>query len=180
VRQHKKQATKLQQQGFSFVEMILACGVLMVGIVSVVQLVPASLKNSVNNRMDTMATAVAQRELDQMLSQPLNGPASFRDADGHIVNLGGAATAGANVVMDGGSAAIDFSADISTVPDGFSALYIDRPGQPDSTTFELRWAVFTEVSGTTVISRRIIVGCRRANSNTGVFPVSLDSSVQRF
>jgi hypothetical protein len=179
VQQRKQAATNLQQQGFSFVEMIMACGVLMVGIVSVVQLVPASLKTSVNNRLDTMATAVAQRELDQMLSQPFTRN-SFTDADGHSVNLGGPGEAGANAIMDGQSAAIDFSADISTVPNGFSALYIDRPADPDATTFELRWRVFTEVSGTTVISRRIIVGCRRFNSNTGVFPVSLDSSVQRF
>jgi hypothetical protein len=160
--------------------MIIACGVLMVGIVSVVQLVPASLKTSVNNRLDTMATAVAQRELDQMLSQPLT-VTFFKDPNfNNLINFGGAGAAGANVIMDGPSAAIDFSADISTVPDGFSTLYVDRPGDPDATTFELRWAVFTEVSGTTVISRRIIVGCRRFNSNTGVFPVSLDSSVQKF
>jgi len=160
-------------------EMILASAVLMVGIISVVQLVPASLKTSMNNRLDTMATAIAQRELDQMLSEPLNRN-SFTDADGHSVSLGGAGAPGANVVMDGQSAAIDFSSDISTVPDGFSALYIDRPGEPNATTFELRWAVFSEVNGGTVISRRIIVGCRRANSNTGVFPVTLDSSVQKF
>src|SRR5260370_34885917 len=60
-----------RQRGFSILEMVLASAILMVGIVSVLQLVPASLQSSVGNRMDTMATAVAQRELDQMLSQPL-------------------------------------------------------------------------------------------------------------
>jgi hypothetical protein len=159
--------------------MVLACAVLMVGIVSVVQLVPASLKNSVNNRLDTLATAIAQRELDQMLAQPLNGPPSFTDKDLHSVSLGGPGAPGANVVMDGQSAAIDFSSDVSSVPAGFSALYVDIK-DPSRTMFELRWAVYSEVNGGTVVSRRIIVGCRRANSNTGVFPVTLDSSVQKF
>jgi type II secretory pathway pseudopilin PulG len=180
VRERKRSADVAQQAGFTLLEMILACAVLMVGIVAVVQLVPASLKNSVNNRLDTMATAIAQRELDQMLSQPLNGPPTFQDTDRHTVSLGGVGAPGANVIMDGQSAVIDFSSDISSVPAGFSALYVDRPGDPNATTFELRWAVFSQMNGARVISRRIIVGCRRANSNTGVFPVTLDSSVQKF
>src|ERR1700675_681448 len=157
--------------------MILASAVLMVGIISVVQLVPASLRTSVNNRLDTMATGVAQRELDQMLSQPL-AVTAFVDADNNPVSLGGAGAPGAKPLMDGPSATIDFSADVSTVPAGFSALYVDL-NRPHRTTFELRWAVCSETSGAKVIGRRIIIGCRRTNSNTGVFPVTLDS-VQKF
>jgi type II secretory pathway pseudopilin PulG len=167
-----------QQTGFTLLEMMLACGVLMVGVISVVQLVPASLKTSVNNRLDTMATAVAQRELDQMLSQPLTVTV-FTDSDGHSITLDGPGAPGANVVMDGPSAAIDFSSAPSSVPDGFSTFYVD-PNDPSGTAFELRWAVYSEVSGGTVVSRRIIVGCRRANSNAGVFPVTLDGSVEKF
>jgi type II secretory pathway pseudopilin PulG len=178
VPQRKNAGTGLHQRGFSLLEMIIACGVLMVGIVSVVQLVPASLKTSMNNRLDTIATAIAQRELDQMLSQPLT-VTTFQDVDGHTVNLGGAGASGARVIMDGQSAAIDFASDISSVPDGFSTFYFD-PADPSATTFELRWAVYADMHGSTVISRRIIVGCRRANSSNGVFPVTLDSSVQKF
>lgn len=157
---------------------MLACSVLMIGVVSVVQLVPASLKTSVDNRLDTMATVVAQRELDQMLTQPLSAT-SFSDADGHTVSLGGAGAPGANVVMNGQSATIDFSSPVSSVPAGFSAIYVDL-NDPNLTSFELRWAVFSEMNGGTVVSRRIIIGCRRANSNTTVFPVTLDSSVEKF
>jgi prepilin-type N-terminal cleavage/methylation domain-containing protein len=170
-------ATEVQQAGFTLIEMMLACAVLMVGIVSVVQLVPASLKTSVNNRLDTMATVVAQRELDQMLSQSLTAT-TFVDLDGHTVNLSGAGAPGASVLMDGQSAMIDFSADVSSVPDGFSTFYVDL-NDPNRTSFELRWAVFSETNGAKVLGRRIIVGCRRTNSNTGVFPVTLDS-LQKF
>lgn len=171
-------AKEVRQRGFSLLEMIIASGILLFGIVSVVQLVPASLKNNINNRLDTLATAIAQRELDQMLNQPLTA-SSFTDTDGHVVKLSGPGSPGANVVMEGTAAAIDFSSDISSVPAGFSAIYIDL-NDPSRTSFELRWAVYSQTSGATVISRRILVGCRRANSNTGVFPVTLDSSVQRF
>src|ERR1700736_3221952 len=87
-----------KQNGFSILEMILASAILMVGIVSVVQLVPASLKSSVGNRMDTMATVVCQRELDQMLSQPLNVNA-FLDMNNQAISLGGAGSPGASVLM---------------------------------------------------------------------------------
>src|ERR1700682_1924164 len=70
-----------KQDGFSVLEMIAASAILMVGIVSVVQLVPASLRNSVGHGMDTMATVIAQRELDQILSQPLTAN-TFQDRDG--------------------------------------------------------------------------------------------------
>ena len=170
----------VRQSGFSILEMVLASAILMVGILSVVQLVPVSLQLNANNRMDTMATAIAQRELDQMLTQPLtvNG---FADKDGSAANftvsLGGAGSPGASVLMDGQSAIIDFSPGAGTPPDGFyNPVYTDTSGA----TFELRWAVFPEMNNGTVVSRRIIIGCKRTNSNQTVFPVTLDSWVQKF
>ena len=165
-----------KQNGFSVLEMILASSILMVGIVSVVQLVPASLKSSVGNRLDTMATVVCQRELDQMLSQPLNVN-SFQD-QGQTISLGGVGSPGASVLMSGQSVVIDFSP--GTIPPaGFSAtMYAD----PTSASFELRWAVFPQLNNGVVVGRRIVIGCRRANSAGDqqlLLPVTLDSSVQK-
>jgi type II secretory pathway pseudopilin PulG len=174
---------KSRQRGFSVLEMIMASAILMVGIVSVMQLVPASLRGSLDNRMDTLATVIAQRELDQMLGQPLSNP-SFTDNDGHLVNMGGAGAPGAAVAMNGQSVVIDFTA--ATPPTGFYiAPYVD-PNDPNGPQngqkFELRWAVFSQVNNGTVISKRIIIGCRRMQS-TGdgqlVLPVTLDTLVQK-
>jgi hypothetical protein len=169
------------QDGFSVLEMIVASAILMVGIVSVVQLVPASLKNSVGNRMDTMATVVAQRELDQMLSRPLNLPPTFLDKDGNFVSLDGTSGSGAAVVMSGQSAIIDFSA--STPPAGFYIpSYVDS-NDLTGPSFELRWAVFPQVNNIgTVVGKRIIIGCRRNQNVIGgqlFLPVTLDSSIQK-
>src|SRR5260370_19069097 len=166
-----------RQRGFSILEMVLASAILMVGIVSVVQLVPASLQSSVGNRMDTMATAVAQRELDQMLSQPVNlTPPSFTDRDGNIISLG---SPGASVLMSGQSVVVDFSPS-AVPPAGFSTTYKD-PNDPNAPSFELRWAVFPVVnSNGTVVSRGIIIGCRRVQGGGNsqlLLPVTLDSSV---
>ena len=167
-----------EQNGFSILEMILATAILMVGIVSVVQLVPASLKSSVGNRLDTMATVVCQRELDQMLSQPLSA-SSFQD-QGQTISLAGAGSPGASVLMSGQSVVVDFSPG-ATPPAGFSATMLADPNNLNSPSFELRWAVFPLTNGA-VAGRRIVIGCRRANSGGDqqlLLPVTLDSSVQK-
>jgi len=164
--------------GFSVLEMILASAVLMVGVISVVQLVPASLNSSIGNRLDTVATVVAQRELDQMLSQPLNVN-TFVDNDGQTVRLGGAGAPGAPVAMNGGYATIQFAA--SLPPTGFYKSYTDL-NDPTGPSFDLRWAVFPQVSNGVVVGRRIIIGCRRTNDGGNqqlLLPVILDSSVQK-
>ena len=168
-----------KQSGFSVLEMILASAILMVGIVSVVQLVPASLNSSVGNRLDTMATVVCQRELDQMLSQPLSVN-SFQD-EGQTISLGGAGSPGASVLMSGQSVVIDFSLG-ATPPAGFSGTMHADPNDLTSASFELRWAVFPQLSNGAVVGRRIVIGCRRANGGGNqqlLLPVTLDSSVQK-
>ena len=166
----------MPSEGFSILEMLIASAILMVGIISVVQLVPASLQTNVNNRLDTMATVIAQRELDQILSQPLTVDA-FVDKDNNVVSLGGAGSPGAPLIMDGQTVKIDFTLDPVA---GFSIPNYVDPNDPTGATFELRWAVIPETSGGLVISRRIVIGCRRTNSTQLQFPVSLDSWVQKF
>lgn len=169
------------EEGFSLLEMIIACAILMVGILSVVQLVPVSLRSNLRNRMDTMATVIAQRELDQMLAHvqscPPQGPCSFTDNDGNSISLGGAGSTGAPVVMQGATAVIDFSAGPVS---GFNIpTYQDR-NDPTGSTFELRWAVFVvNNNNNSVVGWRIILGCRQTNTSQPMLPVSLDTSVQR-
>ena len=157
--------------------MLLASVIMMVGIISVAQLVPASLQLNASNRLDTMATVIAQRELDQMLSQPLN-VTNFTDTDGRLISLGGAGSPGAPVVMDpqGKTVQIDFTANPVA---GFSIpQYID-PNDPSRATFEVRWAVIPQMNGGKTISKRIIIGCRQTNASQPLLPVNLDSSVQK-
>jgi hypothetical protein len=169
------------QAGFSILELILASAILMVGIISVVQLVPASLQLNANNRFDTMATVIAQRELDQMLNQPLTVD-SFVDKKGNEISLGDAnasgasGASGASPFMDGQTAVIDFSPGSGTPPQGY---YLDLSDYPGGPTFELRWAVISEVNSGKVISRRIIIGCKRTNSSQPTFPVTLDTWIEK-
>ena len=173
----KFRAARGRQAGLSFLEMVVASAILMVGIVSVVQLVPASVQSSSRNRYDTMATVIAQRELDQILAQPLSYTA-FNDADGFTVDLGGAGTAGAPITMYGPQTVIDFSVPASSIPDGYIKSPYTDPNDP-SAIFEIRWAVITRTNNGTITGKRFIIGCRQTNATTPMFPVNLDTSLQR-
>jgi prepilin-type N-terminal cleavage/methylation domain-containing protein len=172
------------ENGFSLLEMIIATAILLVGSLSVVQLVPASLKSNLYNRMDTMATTVAQQELDQMLLQPLAlSPAySFADAAGNTISLGDPSkpgvVVGSPVIMQGALATIDFSANPVS---GYNIQNYKDDKDPTGAIFELRWAVITAITTPTngaIVSRRIIIGCRQTNAAQPMLPVNLDSSVQ--
>lgn len=157
------------ERGFSILEMIIASAIMMVGIISVMQLVPVSLQLNSTNRLDTLATVIAQRELDQMLSQPLSVNA-FTDKAGYTISLGGAGSPGAPVVMQGQTPQIDFTA---APVAGFSIpKYVD-PNDPTRASFELRWAVIPSPGN--LVSKRIIIGCRRTNGNQASLPVNLDT-----
>lgn len=166
-----------RQRGFSILEMVLASAILMVGIISVVQLVPASLQLNSNNRLDTLATVIAQRELDQMLRQPLSVN-SFTDTDGRTISLGGANSPGAPIVQDpqSGMEQINFGA---SPIDGFS---IEPYADPSGANFDCRWAVIPQAlpsNPAKIVSRRIIIGCRQTNASQLMLPATLDTLVQR-
>src|SRR6266851_48669 len=78
---------RVGQEGFSILEMLLATVILLVGLIAIAQLVPASILLNQRNRTDSAALVFAQRELDQMLDQPLSVN-SFTDALGNPCQLG--------------------------------------------------------------------------------------------
>ena len=100
-----------KQRGFTFIELAIAVVILLFGIVAVVQLVPAALTSNNANRQDTMSTVIAQRELEQILLQPLSA-SSFTDSDGNTINLGSLTSSGTvtGSPLISNTAAIDFTA----------------------------------------------------------------------
>src|ERR1700723_652521 len=78
------------QRGFTIVEVLMAIVILLVGIVAVAQLVPASIGSNSVNRNDSSALVFAQRQMDQFLSQPLINSTYSETIDGQtfLCNLG--------------------------------------------------------------------------------------------
>ncbi|MGB4785085.1 MAG: prepilin-type N-terminal cleavage/methylation domain-containing protein, partial [Candidatus Acidiferrum sp.] len=134
------------ERGFSILEMMLATVILLVGLVAIAQLVPASILMNYRNRNDSSALVFAQRELDVVLDQKLSSN-SFTDPNGvycpiaSTCNLGDPAQPnqllGSPVVVINNQTLIDFGAGLQT---GYNFTYQDF-NDPTGTTYDIRWAV---------------------------------------
>jgi len=172
-----------RQQGFSLLEMLFATVILLVGLVSVAQLVPASILLNYSNRMDSSALVFAQRELDQMLDEPLISP-SFVDNIGNFCQLGNPATPntrqGSNVVFINNQTRIDFG---SPPVGGYSFTYQDltdpNGATPRGITYDVRWAVIIMGNGSTAASKRFILGVRQIGGSGFFLPITLDTMVTK-
>jgi prepilin-type N-terminal cleavage/methylation domain-containing protein len=166
--------------GFTLLEMMCATVIMLTAMFAVAQLVPASVLLNSRNRSDSSALVFAQRELDQMLEQPLGLP-SFQDAQGTTCNLGDPtnpnAVVGNAVVVINNLATIDFSG--VPIP-GYSFSFLD-PTSANGATLDVRWAVITSVNAGTgiVTGKRFILGVRQQGGNGYFLPITLDSTVAK-
>ena len=171
------------QRGFSILEMMIATVILLVGLVAIAQLVPASILMNYRNRNDSTALVFAQRQLDQMLGQPLSA-SSFTDALGNNCQIGDPAVTnsvqGSAVTSINGQTIIVFNApDPDPAPtSGYGFLYRD-PTDPNRTTYDVRWAVILTGNGTNVFAKRFILGVRQLGGNGYFRPVTLDTMVEK-
>jgi prepilin-type N-terminal cleavage/methylation domain-containing protein len=166
------------QGGFTLTEVLVAIVVLMVCLVAIAQLIPASIVSNATNRNDSSAMVLAQSELNQMIAQPLTST-GFTDALSNACVLGDPTQPGQAVgsVLVTGQPVIDFAS--AQVP-GYSFNYQD-PNDPTGTTYDVRWAVITTVSPASgmATSKRFILGATKRGGNGFYVPVALDTQVEK-
>jgi prepilin-type N-terminal cleavage/methylation domain-containing protein len=167
------------EQGFSLLEMLLATVILLVGLIAIAQLVPATILLNFRNRTDSSALVFAQRELDQFLDQPLY-LSTFNDALGNTCSLGNPAAPNtlvppSTVVVINNQALIDFT--VAPVAN-YSFTYQD-PTDPSGTTYDVRWAVIITGNGSNVSSKRFILGVRQQGGSGYFQPITLDTTVEK-
>ncbi len=173
----KEKNRKPAARGFTLIELAIATMVLMFGVVAVMQLVPAAMQSNLRNRYDTTAVVLAQRELDQMITQPLSS-LQFTDADGRVVALGDPTQVNQVVggpVQVGNTARINFNP--AAVPN-YNFVAVD-PNDASGTAYEVRWAVITNAVGGTVVSKRFIVGAWRRDPTQIAPPVTVEGLVEK-
>ena len=68
----RRSNSRYAERGFTLTELLIATAIILVGLVAVAQLVPASVMLNSNNRNDATALVLAQRQLEAMREVPLN------------------------------------------------------------------------------------------------------------
>jgi prepilin-type N-terminal cleavage/methylation domain-containing protein len=171
-----KEMQRRRQNGFTLTEVLVAIVVLMVCLVAIAQLIPASIVSNATNRNDSSAMVLAQSELNQMMAQPLSSP-GFTDALGNACVLGDPTQPRQTVgsPLEAGLPVINFAA--AQIP-GYSFNYQD-PNDPTGTTYDVRWAVITNASSGTPTSKRFILGATKRGGNGFYVPVALDTLVEK-
>lgn len=172
-----KRMQRRRQSGFTLTEVLVAIVVLMVCLVAIAQLVPASIVSNATNRNDSSATVLAQSELNQMMAQPV-AATGFTDALSHACVLGDPTQPGQAVgsPLESGLPVINFAA--AQIP-GYSFNYQD-PNDPAGTTYDVRWTVITNVNTNgTPTSKRFILGATKRGGNGFYVPVVLDTMVEQ-
>jgi Tfp pilus assembly protein PilV len=174
-----------KEGGFTMIEVLFATVIMVVGLVGVAELVPLSIRLNTANRDDSTALVFAQRELDEMVDQPISA-ATFSDPQGVLCpvaancNLGNAANpkvpVGSPVLLFNNSRPlIDFTQ--AAVPN-YSFNYVD-PNDPAGVSYDVRWAVITYANGGNPTGKRFIVGVRRLGGNAPLLPITLDTMVEK-
>ena len=168
------------EAGFSLLEMMLATVILLVGLVAIAQLVPATILLNFRNRTDSSALVFAQRELDQFLDQPLF-LTSFTDSIGNTCALGNATPVntvqGSSLAVVNNQVVIDFTQTL--VPNYSFAVPYQDPSDPSGTSYDVRWAVIVTGNGSTISSKRFILGIRQQGGNGYFQPITLDTTVEK-
>lgn len=168
-------------RGFSMIELLIAALVLLFGVAAVVQLVPNAMQANLRSKQDSTAVVVAERLLDQMLSQPMTA-ANFTSADGRVCDLGSTANPnvffGSAVMNQGGRTVINFNG--ATVNGyNYAPAWVD-PNEPNAAGYEIRWAVVTRVSGANAVHKRFLVGVwKRGIGGRNMIPVTVEGAVGR-
>lgn len=189
--------------GFTMIELLIAILILLIGIVSVAKLVPAAIDSNFRNRNDSTALIAAQRQLEQMASQPLDSksgacglpPAStyyFCDQDGALILLGSQdTTLGASVTTQDGcpvdaNGKLDFTNAApancdpnATVDYGLKKQWVWNPVTGTTQTVEFRWHVITWHSGGIPFRKVFIVGARAGTAGQGLTVTDLQTVVGR-
>ena len=171
-------------RGFTLVELAIAMMVLLVGIAAVAQLIPISIQSNMRNRYDSTAVVMAERLLNQMINQPA-AATQFTDVDGRVILLGSVAANGltgnpiqvVSAIPNGPLNLVRVNFAVAAVAN-YNFTTID-PNAAAPISYEVRWSVITNMQGTTVVSKRILVGVWKRDPRNVTLPVTVEAWVQR-
>jgi type II secretory pathway pseudopilin PulG len=137
----------LNQRGMSLIEMMIACVVLLVGVLAMAALIPLAIGTNSKNRQQSNSTVVAQMLMEKILSVPPGAPTpTLSDCSGAApttITASGTPTGSGGTLLSSGD--IDFSQTPGSAgdPAGYYMLYTACGTNGRQSTYDVRWNIKT-------------------------------------
>ena len=161
-------ASNSSQRGMSLIEMMIACVVLLVGVLAMAALIPLAIGTNSRNRQQSNSTVIAQMLMEKILSVPPGAlPPTLTDCTGVPTNItvtGTAAGSGATLLPTGD---VDFSQTAGSAgdPAGYYMLYTACGSNGQQSTYDVRWNILTP---SPYVERVIVSAKLRGSGNNPV------------
>jgi len=84
---------------------------------------------------------------------------------------------GSSLAVINNQVVIDFTK--ALVPNYSFAVPYQDPSDPSGTSYDVRWAVIVTGNGSTISSKRFILGIRQQGGNGYFQPITLDTTVEK-
>jgi type II secretory pathway pseudopilin PulG len=136
--------SKSSQRGMSLIEMMIACVVLLVGVLAMAALMPLAIGTNSRNRQQSNSTIIAQMLMEKILSVPPGAPTpTLSDCTGAstTITASGSATGSGGTLLSTGD--IDFSQTAGSAgdPTGYYMLYTACGTNGRQSTYDVRWNI---------------------------------------
>ena len=134
------------QRGMSLIEMMMACVVLLVGVLAAATLIPLAIGTNSRNRQQSNSTVIAQMLMEKILSVPVGAPTpTLSDCTGTstTINATGTATGAGATLLSTGDADYSQTAGSAGDPTGYYMLYTACGTNGRQSIYDVRWNIKT-------------------------------------
>jgi prepilin-type N-terminal cleavage/methylation domain-containing protein len=152
--------SRASERGFSLIELMIACFILGIGVLSVTTMIGTSISRNLSSKNDTVAMAAAEQVMEELKT-----------------TLFSSLTVGGSTLQSDGRLLFENPSDGSayaTVNNYFRTITLansDEAGQ--TATYQVRWNIASAFNNGANRLLRITIGARRVPSNQRLPPVQL-------
>jgi Tfp pilus assembly protein PilV len=169
------------QRGMSLIELMIACLVLMVGVLGCAVLIPLAIGTNSRNRQQSNSTVIAQMTMEKISSASAGGSATLTITDcagtASTINITGSTTGTGATVLSTGSINFSPAQGSSGAPAGYYMSYTSCGTAGRQSIYDVRWNIQTPSSYVKLVT--VSTKLKGSGTNPVLFslPVTIRSMV---